>query len=89
VSENSKYASEYPENVTVVSFLNLMQLVKAYQMLEKLVYVLRALALRLGLDEFYFDNYAKTEIQFYALFTLLLPLNLQMLFVLLLMVIST
>jgi isopenicillin N synthase-like dioxygenase len=29
-------------------------------MLEKTgVYVLRALALRLGLDEFYFDNYAK------------------------------
>jgi hypothetical protein len=27
------------------------------------VYVLRALALRLGLDEFYFDNYAM-EIQF-------------------------
>jgi hypothetical protein len=38
---------------------------------------LRALALRLGLDEFYFDNYAKTEIQFYALFTLQLHLNLQ------------
>jgi isopenicillin N synthase-like dioxygenase len=33
---------------------------EAYQMLEKTgVYVLRALALRLGLDEFYFDNYAK------------------------------
>jgi isopenicillin N synthase-like dioxygenase len=33
---------------------------KGFQMLEKTgVYVLRALALRLGLDEFYFDNYAK------------------------------
>ena len=33
---------------------------EAYQMLEKTgVYVLRALALHLGLDEFYFDQYAK------------------------------
>jgi isopenicillin N synthase-like dioxygenase len=33
---------------------------EAYQMLEKTgVYVLRALALHIGLDEFYFDNYIK------------------------------
>jgi uncharacterized protein YlbG (UPF0298 family) len=30
VSENSKYASEYPENVTVNEYLNSMQLVKKY-----------------------------------------------------------
>lgn len=61
VSENSKYASEYPENVTVAELPRFNVVGKeAYQMLEKTgVYVLRALALRLGLDEFYFDNYAK------------------------------
>jgi isopenicillin N synthase-like dioxygenase len=32
---------------------------EAYQMLENWRLCLRALALRLGLDEFYFDNYAK------------------------------
>jgi hypothetical protein len=43
--------------------LNSMQLVRSVPNAWKTgVYVLRALALRLGLDEFYFDNYAKTEI---------------------------
>ena len=33
---------------------------EAYQMLEKTgIYVLRALAIHIGLDEFYFDNYIK------------------------------
>ncbi|WP_016988814.1 isopenicillin N synthase family dioxygenase [Flavobacterium sp. ACAM 123] len=61
VGENSKYASEYPENVEVEELPRFNAVGKeAYQMLEKTgVYVLRALALRLGLDEFYFDNYAK------------------------------
>ena len=61
VSENSKYATEYPENIIVNELPEFNEVGKeAYQMLEKTgVYVLRALALRLGLDEFYFDNYAK------------------------------
>ena len=61
VSENSKYASEYPENVEVKELPRFNVVGKeAYQMLEKTgVYVLRALALRLGLDEFHFDDFAK------------------------------
>lgn len=61
VEPNSKYAAEYPENVAV-NELPLFNVVgkEAYQMLEKTgIYVLRALALYLGLDEFYFDNYVK------------------------------
>ncbi|OCB78813.1 isopenicillin N synthase family dioxygenase [Flavobacterium crassostreae] len=56
---NSKYASEYPENVTVKELPNFNSVgQKTYQMLEKTgVYVLRALALGLELDEFYFDQY--------------------------------
>ena len=61
VSKDSKYAAEYPENVEVKELPRFNVVGKeAYQMLEKTgVYVLRALALHLGLDEFYFDNYAK------------------------------
>lgn len=61
VSDGSKYANEYPENVTVTELPNFNKVGKeAYQMLEKTgVYVLRALALYIGLDEFYFDNYIK------------------------------
>ena len=61
VSEGSKYANEYPENVTVNELANFNETGKeAYKMLEKTgVYVLRALALHLGLNEFYFDNYIK------------------------------
>lgn len=61
VSENSKYKDEYPENVTVQELPNFNTIGKeTYQMLEKTgVYVLRALALFIGLDEFYFDNYIK------------------------------
>jgi isopenicillin N synthase-like dioxygenase len=61
VSEGSKYAGEYPDNVEVEELPKFNTVgKKAYQMLEKTgVYVLRALALYLGLDEFYFDNYIK------------------------------
>ncbi|OYQ42328.1 flavonol synthase [Flavobacterium cyanobacteriorum] len=61
VGENSKYKSEYPDNVEVAELPNFNRVGKeAYQMLEKTgVYVLRALALFLGLDEYYFDNYVK------------------------------
>lgn len=61
VSEDSKYKKEYPDNVSVSELPNFNEVGKeAYQMLEKTgVYVLRALALFLGLDEFYFDNYIK------------------------------
>ena len=61
VSEDSKYKAEYPENVTVSELPNFNTIGKeTYQMLEKTgVYVLRALALFIGLDEFYFDNYIK------------------------------
>lgn len=61
VSEGSKYAGEYPDNVDVTELPKFNEVGKeAYQMLEKTgVYVLRALALYLGLDEFYFDKYIK------------------------------
>lgn len=61
VAEDSKYKQEYPDNVSVNELPNFNKVGKeAYQMLEKTgVYVLRALALFLGLDEFYFDNYIK------------------------------
>jgi isopenicillin N synthase-like dioxygenase len=61
VSEGSKWANEYPENV-IVEELPQFNVVgeKAYKMLEKTgIYVLRALALYVGLDEFYFDQYIK------------------------------
>ncbi len=61
LSEGSKYQGEYPDNVSVNELPNFNRVGKeAYQMLEKTgVYVLRALALYLELDEFYFDNYVK------------------------------
>lgn len=59
--EGSKYQGEYPDNVEVAELPKFNEVGKeAYQMLEKTgIYVLRALALYLGLDEFYFDNYIK------------------------------
>lgn len=59
VSEGSKYAGEYPDNVTVSELPNFNSTGKeAYKMIEKTgVYVLRALAIHIGLDEFYFDKY--------------------------------
>jgi len=61
ISKDSKYASEYPDNVTVNELPNFNSIGnEAYKMLEKTgVFVLRALALYIGLDEFYFDNYIK------------------------------
>lgn len=61
LNEGSKYASVYPDNVDVAEVENFNAVgKKTYQMLEKTgVYVLRALALHLGLDEFYFDKYVQ------------------------------
>jgi len=61
VEKGSKYADEYPDNVEVAELPKFSTVGKeAYQMLEKTgIYVLRALAIYLGLDEFYFDKYAK------------------------------
>lgn len=61
VDDNSKWAAEYPKNVEVEELPNFNAAGKeTYQMLEKTgVYVLRALALYIGLDEFYFDAYLK------------------------------
>ena len=59
VDANSKYAHEYPDNVVVSELPTFNSTGKqAYEMLEKTgLYVLRALALHIGLDEFYFDQY--------------------------------
>ena len=59
LEEGSKYANEYPANVEVSENPNFNKVGKeAFKMLEKTgIYVLRALALHLGLDEFYFDKY--------------------------------
>lgn len=59
VEDDPVRAKEYPENV-IVSELPKFNTVgkEAYAMLEKTAkYVLRALALHLGLEETYFDNY--------------------------------
>ena len=59
LDESSKRQGEYPDNVEVSELPKFNKVGKeAYQMLEKTgVYVLRALAIYLGLDEFYFDKY--------------------------------
>lgn len=56
---NDKLKAEYPENVIVKEVPNFNKIgMEAYKNLEKTaIYVLRALALYIGLDEFYFDNY--------------------------------
>ena len=61
LDKGSKYENEYPANVEVEELANFNATGKeAYKMLEKTgVYVLRALALYIGLDEFYFDKFAK------------------------------
>ncbi|MFY7665228.1 MULTISPECIES: isopenicillin N synthase family dioxygenase [Flavobacterium] len=60
VDETSRWKDEYPDNVEVTELPKFNEIGKeAYKMLEKTgVYVLRALALHLGLDEKYFDEYA-------------------------------
>jgi isopenicillin N synthase-like dioxygenase len=61
VDAASKYAEEYPENVTVEELANFNKVGKeTYQMLEKTAkFVLRSLALHLNLEETYFDDYIK------------------------------
>ncbi|RZJ34300.1 MAG: isopenicillin N synthase family oxygenase [Flavobacterium sp.] len=61
VDKNSRWANEYPDNVEVAEVPKFNEVgEKAYKMLEKTgIYVLRALALHLGLNEFYFDKYAE------------------------------
>ncbi|WP_374329711.1 isopenicillin N synthase family dioxygenase [Soonwooa sp.] len=59
VENNPKLEAEYPKNVMVDELPQFNEVGKeAYQKLEKTgIYVLRALAIYLGLDEFYFDKY--------------------------------
>lgn len=61
LSPDSKYKGIYPENIQVDELPRFNELGnKTYQLLEKTgVYVLRALALFIGLDEFYFDEFVK------------------------------
>ena len=58
---NANLIEEYPENVQVKELKGFNSTgMKAYKMLEKTgIYVLRALSLYLGLDEFYFDKWAR------------------------------
>ena len=59
VVDNPKLEAEYPDNVMVSEMEKFNSVGKqAYKMLEKTAkYVLRALALHLNLDEFYFDDF--------------------------------
>ncbi|SHK24028.1 Isopenicillin N synthase [Maribacter aquivivus] len=61
VEDNDDLEKEYPANVMVKELPEFNKVGKeTYKMLEKTArYVLRALALHLNLDEFYFDNYIK------------------------------
>ncbi|TDT45379.1 isopenicillin N synthase-like dioxygenase [Maribacter spongiicola] len=61
VEDNDELEKEYPANVMVKELPEFNKVGKeTYKMLEKTArYVLRALALHLNLDEFYFDNYIK------------------------------
>lgn len=59
VQDNPELEAEYPKNIEVRELAEFNTVGKeAYKMLEKTaIYVLRALSLHLGLDEFYFDPY--------------------------------
>ena len=59
VQDNPELEAEYHQNVEVQELAEFNKVGKeTYKMLEKTAtYVLRALSLHLGLDEFYFDNY--------------------------------
>ena len=59
VQDNPELEAEYPKNIEVRELAEFNKVGKeAYKMLEKTAtYVLRALSLHLGLDEFYFDPY--------------------------------
>lgn len=61
VENDPALEAEYPPNVLVEELPEFNTIGKeAYKMLEKTgIYVLRALAIHLGLDEYYFDNYIK------------------------------
>ena len=61
VENNPKLEEEYPDNVVVIELPEFNIVGKeTYQMLEKTArYVLRALALHLGLEETYFDDFIK------------------------------
>jgi len=61
VEDNAKLEAEYPDNVTVEELPDFNEVGKeTYKMLEKTAkYVLRALALHLGLEETYFDDHIK------------------------------
>ncbi|PID69775.1 MAG: flavonol synthase [Flavobacteriales bacterium] len=61
VENNPKLAAEYPKNIEVKELPNFNKTGKeVYKMLEKTgIYVLRALAIYLGLEEHYFDNFVK------------------------------
>ncbi|WP_222984234.1 isopenicillin N synthase family dioxygenase [Flagellimonas meishanensis] len=61
VENDPKLDSEYPDNVEVTELPNFNVVGKeTYKMLEKTAqYVLRALALHLGLEEMYFDKWIK------------------------------
>ncbi|WP_298328014.1 isopenicillin N synthase family oxygenase [uncultured Dokdonia sp.] len=58
--DDSNLAEAYPENIEVAELPEFNEKgMEAYRMLEKTgIYVLRALALYIGLDEFYFDHWA-------------------------------
>lgn len=57
---DAQLPDEYPENVQVKELPRFNEIgMQAYRMLEKTgIYVLRALALYIGVDEFYFDHWA-------------------------------
>lgn len=59
-SEDADLIEDYPENVNVEELKDFNHTgMEAYRMLEKTgIYVLRALAIYIGLDEFYFDKWA-------------------------------
>jgi isopenicillin N synthase-like dioxygenase len=59
VEGNEALKAEYPKNVLVKEIPNFNNVgMESYKMLEKTaIYVLRALALYIGLDEMYFDKY--------------------------------
>ena len=61
VEDDPVLEDEYPDNVTVKELPEFNDVGReTYKMLEKTAqYVLRALALHLGLDEYYFDEYIK------------------------------
>ena len=59
VSEDANLNEEYPDNVLVNELPSFNKVgLEAYQLLEKTgVYVLRALSLYIGIDEFYYDKW--------------------------------